>query len=410
MAKKPKKELLAGIDIGTSKIVAMIGEATEDGKLNLLGVGLEPSQGIKKGVIVNIESTVQSIQRAVEAAETTAGCQVYTAYTGIAGSHIRSINSHGIVAIRDKEVTQADVERVIDAAKAVAIPADQRILHILPQGFIIDNQGLIQAPIGMSGVRLEAKVHIVTGALSAADNIAKCLKRCGLTSNDMVLEQFASSYSVLTEDEKELGACLIDIGSGTTDVVVFTEGSICHTSVIPIAGEQVTNDIAIALHVPSRNAEDLKLKYGCALQDLTDPNQMLDVPHVGERPARRISKYALAEVIEARYEELFNLIAEELRRTGALDKLSAGIVLTGGASQIEGAEELAERVFKMPVRLGTPQNIMNAGALLDDPSYATSIGLLLYGIKQRSDYREMNNTGNLKGLWKKMKNWVQVNF
>lgn len=410
MAKKPNKDLMVGIDIGTSKVVALVGEMTNDGGLNIVGVGSHPSQGLKRGVVVNIESTVQSIQRAVEEAELTAGCQIYSAYTGIAGSHIRSINSHGIVAIRDREVTPNDVERVIDAAKAVAIPADQKILHILPQEFIIDNQDSIREPVGMSGVRLEAKVHIVTGAVSAAQNIVKCLKRCGLTANDIVLEQFASSQSILTDDEKELGVCMIDIGGGTTDIAIFTDGSIRHTAVIPIAGDQVTNDIAIALRTPARNAEDIKLKHACALQDLADTNQMIDIPTVGDRPGRHLSKRALAEVVEARYEELFTLVAAEIRRSGLEDLLSAGLVLTGGASKVEGAVELAERVFKMPVRLGTPQFVTGLSEVIDNPIYATGIGLLLYGMQQRDAQRDALNQPSLKSLWGRMKNWFQGNF
>jgi cell division protein FtsA len=410
MAKKPNKDLMVGIDIGTSKVVALVGEMLPDGKINIIGLGTHPSQGLKRGVVVNIESTVQSIQRAVEEAELMAGCQIYSAFTGIAGSHIRSINSHGIVAIRDHEVTQTDVDRVIDAAKAVAIPADQKILHILPQEFIIDNQDSIREPIGMSGVRLEAKVHIVTGAVSAAQNIVKCLKRCGLTATDIVLEQFASSQSILSEDEKELGVCMIDIGGGTTDVAIFTDGSIRHTAIIPIAGDQVTNDIAIALRTPTRNAEDIKLKYACALQDLADTNHMIDIPTVGDRAGRHLSRRALAEVVEARYEELFTLVAAEIRRSGLEDLIAAGIVLTGGASKVEGAAELAERIFKMPVRIGVPQHITGLPDVINNPIYATSVGLLIYGSQQREGSREVLNQPSLKNLLNRMRSWFQGNF
>lgn len=410
MAKKPNKDLMVGIDIGTSKVVAIVGEVTNENKLNIVGVGSHPSQGLKRGVVVNIESTVQSIQRAVEEAELMAGCQIYSAFTGIAGSHIRSINSHGIVAIRDREVTQTDVDRVIDAAKAVAIPADQKILHILPQEFIIDNQDSIREPVGMSGVRLEAKVHIVTGAVSAAQNIVKCLKRCGLAASDVVLEQFASSQSILTEDEKELGVCMIDIGGGTTDIAIFTDGAIRHTAVIPIAGDQVTNDIAIALRTPARNAEDIKIKYACALQDLADSNQMIDIPTVSERPGRHLSKRALAEIVEARYEELFTLVAAEIRRSGLEDLIAAGLVLTGGASKVEGAVELAERVFKMPVRLGTPQHVTGLAEVINNPIYATGVGLLLYGLQQRDTQREVMAPSGFKTLLARMKSWFQGNF
>jgi cell division protein FtsA len=410
MAKKPNKDLMVGIDIGTSKVVAIVGEITSDGKINVVGLGSHPSQGLKRGVVVNIESAVNSIQNAVEEAELMAGCQIYSAYTGIAGSHIRSINSHGIVAIRDREVTQTDVDRVIDAAKAVAIPADQKILHILPQEFIIDSQDCIREPIGMSGVRLEAKVHIVTGAVSAAQNIVKCLKRCGLMASDIVLEQFASSQSILGEDEKELGVCMIDIGGGTTDIAIFTDGAIRHTAVIPIAGDQVTNDIAIALRTPTRNAEEIKLKYACAVQDMADTNQMIDIPTVGDRPGRHVSKRALAEVVEARYEELFTLVAAELRRSGFEDVIAAGMVLTGGASKVEGAIELAERVFKMPVRIGTPQFVTGLTEVINNPVYATGVGLLIYGLQQRDHQQDPTVQPNLKGLWGRMKGWFQGNF
>lgn len=411
MAKKPNKDLIIGIDIGTSKVVTLVGEITSDGHLNIIGFGSHPSQGMKRGVVVNIESTVQSIQRSVEDAELMAGCEIYSAYTGIAGSHIRSINSHGIVAIRDNEVSHSDIERVVDAAKAIAIPADQRILHVLPQEYIIDNQDSIREPIGMSGVRLEAKVHVVTGAVSAAQNIVKCMQRCGLTTNDIVLEQFASSQAILSEDEKELGVCMIDIGGGTSDIAIFTEGAIRHTAVIPIAGDQVTNDIAIALRTPTRNAEEIKIKYGCALQDFVDNHEMIDIPSIGDRAARKIPRKLLAEVVEARYEELFMLALHELRRSGLERFLAAGIVLTGGASKVEAAQELAERVFKMPVRIGRPQNISGLTDIIDNPIYATAVGLLVYGQKQRSNQREVVlSTPGMRSLWSRMRSWFQGNF
>lgn len=412
MAKKPtNKDLLVGIDIGTSKVVTLVGELTNDGRLNVIGFGSHPSLGLKRGVVVNIESTVNSIQRSVEDAELMAGCEIFSAYTGIAGSHIRSINSHGIVAIRDTEVSQSDVERVIDAAKAIAIPADQKILHVLPQEFIIDNQDSIREPVGMSGVRLEAKVHIVTGAVSAAQNIVKCMKRCGLATNDIVLEQFASSQSILTDDEKELGVCMIDIGGGTSDVAIFTDGAIRHTAVIPIAGDQVTNDIAIALRTPTRNAEEIKIKYGCALQDLVDSTEAVDIPAIGDRPGRRLPRRALAEVVEARYEELFTLALNELRRSGLENYIAAGIVLTGGASKVAGALELAERVFKMPVRLGRPHNVAGLADIINNPVYATGVGLLVYGMRQKQSQSEVVlNQPSIKSLWSRMKSWFQGNF
>ncbi|MCU7813217.1 MAG: cell division protein FtsA, partial [Candidatus Thiodiazotropha sp. (ex Notomyrtea botanica)] len=348
MTKRSEKNLIIGLDIGTSKVVAIVGEIRNDGGIEIIGIGSHPSRGLKKGVVVNIESTVQSIQRAVEEAELMAGCEIHSVYAGIAGSHIRSLNSHGIVAIRDKEVTQGDMERVIDAARAVAIPADQRILHILPQEFIIDEQEGIRDPIGMSGVRLESRVHMVTGAVSAAQNIVKCVRRCGLDADDLILEQLASSYSVLSEDEKELGVCLVDIGGGTTDIAVFTGGAIRHTAVIPIAGDQVTNDIAVALRTPTQHAEEIKIKYACALTQLATNDETIEVPSIGERPPRRLSRQTLAEVVEPRYEELMTLIQAELRRSGFEDVIAGGVVLTGGSSKMEGAIDLAEEVFHMP--------------------------------------------------------------
>ena len=316
MAKRSDRNLIVGLDIGTSKVVAIVGEIKADGALEIIGIGSHPSRGLKKGVVVNIESTVQSIQRAVEEAELMAGCEIHSVYAGIAGSHVRSLNSHGIVAIKDKEVVQGDVERVIDAAKAVAIPADQKILHVLPQEYIIDAQEGIRDPIGMSGVRLEAKVHIVTGADSAAQNIVKCVQRCGLAVDDIVLEQLASSYAVLTEDEKDLGVCVVDIGGGTTDIAVFGGGAIRHTAVIPIAGDQVTNDIAVSMRTPTQYAEDIKIKYACALSQLANPDETIEVPSVGDRPPRRLARQTLAEIVEPRYEELFALVRDELRRAG----------------------------------------------------------------------------------------------
>lgn len=412
MAKEPSKDLLVGIDIGTSKVVTLVGEAMDDGVINIIGHGSHPSQGLKRGVVVNIESTVQSIQRSVEDAELMAGCEIYSAFTGIAGSHIRSLNSHGIVAIRDREVSQTDVDRVLDAAKAIAIPADQKILHVLAQEFIIDNQDSIREPIGMSGVRLEAKVHIVTGAVSAAQNILKCMKRCGITAKDIVLEQFASSQAVLTDDEKLLGICMIDIGGGTSDVAIFTEGAIRHTAVIPIAGDQVTNDIAIALRTPTRHAEEIKIKYGCAIQDLVEATQMVDLPVIGDRPGKRIPQRALAEVVEARYEELFMLALREIQRSNLYDKLAAGIVLTGGASKVIGAQELAERIFKLPVRIGNPQNIVGMPNIINNPIYATGVGLLVYAHKhcQTQQQETVMNQPSVKTMWSRMRSWFQGNF
>jgi cell division protein FtsA len=409
MPSKTDKELLVALDIGTSKVVAIVGEVQEDGELEVIGFGSYPSRGLKKGVVVNIESTVHSIQRAVEEAELMAGCEIQSVYTGIAGSHVRSLNSHGIVGIRDREVGPGDVDRVIDAARAVPIPADQRILHVLPQEFIIDGQEGIRDPIGMSGVRLEARVHMVTGAASAAQNIVKCVQRCGLEVEDIVLEQLASSFSVLTEDEKELGACLVDIGGGTTDIAVFHDGAIKHTAVIPIAGDQVTNDIAISLRTPTQYAEEIKIKYACALSQLANRDETIEVPSVGDRPSRRLARHTLAEVVEPRYEELFTLIANELRRSNFEDIIAAGVVLTGGSSKMEGAVELAEEVFHMPVRLGMPQFVKGLGEVVRNPIHATGVGILIYARDKAERGVDTAVRGGLREVWSRMKAWFQGN-
>jgi cell division protein FtsA len=412
MTKRSDRNLVVGLDIGTSKVVAIVGEIKADGALEIIGIGSHPSRGLKKGVVVNIESTVQSIQRAVEEAELMAGCEIHSVYAGIAGSHVRSLNSHGIVAIKDKEVVQGDVERVIDAAKAVAIPADQKILHVLPQEYIIDTQEGIRDPIGMSGVRLEAKVHIVTGADSAAQNIVKCVQRCGLAVDDIVLEQLASSYAVLTEDEKDLGVCVVDIGGGTTDIAVFAGGAIRHTAVIPIAGDQVTNDIAVSMRTPTQYAEDIKIKYACALSQLANPDETIEVPSVGDRPPRRLARQTLAEIVEPRYEELFGLIRDEVRRAGLEESVATGIVLTGGSAKMEGAIELAEEVFHMPVRLGVPQYVSGLIDVVSNPIHATGVGLLLYA-KNNLDVRRTEGpllSGGMKSIFERMKAWFQGNF
>jgi cell division protein FtsA len=411
MARKTDRDVIVGLDIGTSKVVALVGEITADGSIEVIGLGSQPSRGLKKGVVVNIESTVQSIQRAVEEAELMADCEINAVYAGIAGSHVRSLNSHGVVAIRDREVTHGDVEHVIDAAKAVAIPADQRILHVLPQEFIIDGQEGIRDPIGMSGVRLEAKVHIVTGADSAAQNIIKCVQRCGLVVEDVVLEQLASSYAVLTEDEKELGVCLVDVGGGTTDIAVFGNGAIRHTAVIPIAGDQVTNDIAVSMRTPTQYAEDIKIRYACALSQLANPDESIEVPSVGDRPARRLARQTLAEIVEPRYEELFNLIREELRRSGFEEMIAAGIVLTGGSARMEGAIELAEEIFHVPVRLGLPGQVKGLSDVVRSPIYSTGVGLLLYARENSAPAsRAAALGGNVAGVFDRMKSWFKGNF
>tara|TARA_R110000787_G_scaffold73534_1_gene163958 strand:+ start:655 stop:1887 length:1233 start_codon:yes stop_codon:yes gene_type:complete len=407
MANGNNEEMIVGLDIGTSKVVAIVGVVGADGQMEIVGTGMHRSSGMKKGVVVNIESTVSAIQRAVEEAELMAGCHIHSVYAGIAGSHIRSLNSHGIVAIRDREVLPLDVERVIDAARAVAIPADQEILHVLPQEFIIDNQEGVREPLGMSGVRLEAKVHLVTCAANAAQNIKKCIRRCGLEVDDIILEQLASSYAVLTEDEKQLGVCMVDLGGGTTDIAIFTDGAIRHTGVIPIAGDQVTNDIAMALRTPTAHAEDLKIKYACALATLAGPDETIKVPSVGDRPHRDLSRQALAEVVEPRYDELFTLVQAELRRSGFEDLLAAGVVLTGGTAKMEGVVELAEEIFHMPVRLGCPQGIRGLTDIVNNPIYSTGVGLLLYGMQQRRRGGKVSKGKTDGGLLGRIKRWFQ---
>ena len=408
MAKRDARNLLVGLDIGTSKVVAVVGELSGGRNLEIIGLGSCESRGLKRGVVVNIESTVRSIQRAVEEAELMAGCEINNVFTGIAGSHVRSLNSHGIVAIRDKEVSSSDIDRVIDAARAVAIPADQRVLHVLPQEFIIDTEGGIREPIGMSGVRLEAKVHLVTGAVSAAQNIVKCIQRCGLNVEGMVLEQLASSYSVLTEDEKELGICIADVGGGTTDIAVFCGGAIQHTAVIPIAGTQVTNDIAVSLRTPAYHAEDIKIKYACALSQLANADETIEVPSVGDRPPRRLARQTLAEVVEPRYEELFSLVRDELVRSGFAELIAAGIVLTGGSSKMEGAVELAEEVFHMPVRLGMPQYVEGLAGVVRNPIHATGVGLLLYAKESSRARAEASASGlGVSNVFGRMRTWFR---
>jgi cell division protein FtsA len=411
MSQIPQKRMLVGLDIGTSKIVAIVGEVDIDGNIEVVGLGSSPSRGLKKGVVVNIESTVHSIRRAVEEAELMAGCTIHSVYAGIAGSHIHSMNSHGIVAVRDREVTATDIERVIDAAQAVAIPQDQSILHVLPQEYVVDNQEGIKEPVGMSGVRLEAKVHLVTGSVNAIQNIERCVQRCNLETDDIILEQLASSYAVLTDDERELGVCMVDIGGGTTDIAIFTDGSIRHTAVIPIAGDQVTNDIAMALRTPTQHAEKIKMKYACALTQLAKADETIKVPSVGERPPRDLSRQALAEVVEPRYDELFTLIQAELRRSGFEDLVAAGIVLTGGTAKMEGVVELAEEIFHMPVRLAKPYGVSGLTDIINNPIYSTAVGLLLFAAKQQNNKTFTNRSDDeQKNVFLRIKDWIKINF
>ena len=408
---RDSRNLLVALDIGTSKIVTLVAEITPEDRLNLIGMGSHPSRGLKKGVVVNIDSTVNAIQRSLEEAELMADAKIKDVITGIAGSHIKSFNSHGMVAIKDKEVSQYDIDRVIETARAVNIPMEQQVLHILEQEFIIDGQGGVRQPLGMSGMRLEVKVHIVTGAVSAAQNIMKCVRRCGLEVRDLMLQPLASADAVLLEDERDLGVCLVDIGGGTTDMAVFTDGAIKHTSVIPIAGDQITNDIAMALRTPTRDAEELKIAHGVALRQLASSTDMIDVPGVGDRGPRELSRQTLAEVIEPRVEELYSLIQRELRSSGLEELLSSGIVITGGSALMKGMVELGEEVFHMPVRVGLPNYNGALAEVVRNPRYATGMGLLMAGLDQvkRDRHARIQGAG-FKEIFERMKSWFKGNF
>ena len=407
---KESKNLIVGLDIGTSKIACIVAEMTAEGTLEVIGAGMHESSGMKKGMVVNIDATVGAIQQALQEAELMADCKIREVYTGIAGGHIRSSNAHGMIKIKDKEVAQTDVVRAIETASSISLPGDQQILHILEQEFSIDGQEGIKKPLGMSGLRLEVEIHIVTGAVSAVQNILKCIHRCGLEVNDMILQPLASSKAVLADDEKELGVCLVDIGGGTTDVAIFTNGAIRHTAVIPIAGDQITNDIAMALRTPTKDAEDIKIKYGCALRQLAT-DAPIEVPGVGERSARMLSRQTLAEVIEPRVEELYSLVQTELRRSGMEELLSSGIVITGGSAGLQGMVELGEEIFHLPVRLGLPRNIGGLSAVVKTPRYATGVGLLLYGLerRQRNEVARVG-AGSFKEVLEKMAAWFRGNF
>ena len=404
---KKETDVLVSLDIGTSKIVCLIAQTIDSHTIEVASMGSYPSSGLKKGVVVNIDATTDAIQKSVEQAMLSFDGKIKNVYVGVAGNHIRSLNSHGIVGIKDKEVTSLDIDRVIEAAQAVAIPSDQRVLHVLPQEFVIDEQDSIREPLGMSGVRLESHVHLVTCAANAIQNIEKCVKRSGLNIDGFVLEQLASSYSVLSDDEKELGVCIVDIGGGTTDIAIFNNGSITFTGVIPIAGDQVTSDIAVALRTPTPQAEDIKQKYGCAVSDFTQDDEVIAVPGVGGRPPRDLSRRSLAEIIEPRYVELFELVKAEIERNGFESKIPAGIVLTGGTSQIEGAVELAESIFQTSVRLGNPENFTGMESILKNPIYATSLGLLGYGFDRlKQGYALEQNTT----LFQKAFGWLRNNY
>ncbi len=405
------KNLIVGLDIGTSKIVAIVGELQPEGTVKVIGLGQHISRGLKKGVVINIESTMQSIQRALEEAELMADCKINNVYTGIAGSHIKSLNSHGMVKIKDAEVSQMDVDRVIETARAIALPADQQILHILTQEYIIDGQEDVREPLGMSGMKLEAKVHIVTGAVAAAQNIVKCIKRCGIEVSDLILQPLASSLAVLTEDEKELGVCLVDIGGGTTDIAVFKQGAIRHTAVVPIAGDQMTNDVAVAFRTPTQSAEDIKVKYGCALRQLADSRETVEVPGVDGREPRQLSVQTLAEVLEPRVVELYEMVLNELRRSGMEEMIASGIVITGGSAMMRGMVELGEEIFHMPVRIGLPRYVGGLSEVVGNPRYATGVGLVLMGKQQLERHLTgQMESGSFGRIMEKMKSWFQGNF
>ena len=404
-----QNEMLVGLDIGTSKVVAVVAEATQEGDIEVVGLGSQPSRGLRNGVVVDIESTTQAIKKSIQEAESMAGCHISSCYVGISGSHIRGLNSEGVVPIRDGEVKYGDVDRVIETAQAMAIPADQKLLHVLPRDYIIDKQDGIKEPLGMAGARLEAKVHLVTCSENSSQNIHKCVSACGLDIEAFVLEPLASSYSVLTNDERELGVSLLDIGCGTTDIAVFTDGSISYTDVIPIAGDHVTHDIAEALRTPPTQAEDIKQRYGCAVSSLTQAEEMMMVPGMGGRPERELSRQSLADVLEKRYVEIFSMAQQKLSLSGFESLIPAGVVLTGGASKVEGAIELAEEVFHAPVRLGSPNTVGGFTEVIHNPVYATSIGLLIYGHKQMKE-DHMNYIHRDKNILNRLTRWIGGNL
>ncbi|MDA1339394.1 MAG: cell division protein FtsA [Proteobacteria bacterium] len=408
---KEDKNLIVALDVGTSKIVVIVSELQADGVLKIIGLGQHVSKGLKKGVVINIESTMQAIQRAIEEAELMADCKIKDVYTGIAGSHIKSLNSHGMVKVKDSEVSQMDIDRVIETAQAITLPPDQQVLHILTQEYIVDDQHDIRNPLGMSGMRLEVKVHIVSGAIAAAQNIIKCIKRSGLDVLELVLQPLASSEAVLTKDEKELGVCLVDIGGGTTDIAIIKNGSIQHTAVIPIAGDQITNDIAVAFRTPTQSAEDIKISHGSAVSYMASANEIIEIPLVDGREPKKITTQALAQVIEPRVTELYELVRNELHRSRMGNAIASGIVITGGSSMMKGMINLGESIFNMPVRIGIPRDVDGLLQVVENPRYATGIGLLKIGrdeIEKNSSYKLDGNS--ITQVFKRMKMWFQGNF
>jgi len=410
MTRNNGNEIIAALDIGTSKILALVAEINEQSELKVIGYGTQPSSGLKKGVVVNIEATVYSIDQAIREAEKAAGCEINTVFAGIAGSHVRSFDGHGIVRINEGEVSQEDIDGVIDASQAMSIPSDQRILHVLPKDFVIDGQEGVREPIGMSGVRLEADVHIVTVARSAEQNIIKSMERCGLEVQQIVLEQLASSFSVLSDDEKDLGVCLVDIGGGTSDIVVFMGGQIVATKVIPVGGNHVTNDIAYALRTPEKEAEEIKIKHACTISKMINKEELIEVPSVGNRSPRQIELERLASVVQARYEELFAVINDEIGKMN-IEKLRAGIVLTGGTSQLNGAKELAEEILETDVRVGFPKDMNGTFESINRPIHATGVGLLLFALdKYKNNPDDLVKQKALESPWQRVQSWLKSNL
>ncbi len=411
MTRKSDKSLIVGLDIGTSKVTALVGEYAPDQPIEVIGIGSHESRGMRRGVVVDIESTVLSIQRAIEEAEQMAGCDIRSVHASIAGSHIQCRNSNGVVPIASGEVSYADLDRVLEAARAVAVPADQRILHAIAQEYIVDgSQEGIRNPVGMSGVRLEVRAHLITGATAAAANISKCIQRCGLSVDDLILSSLASSTAVLTADEKELGVVLVDIGAGTTDINVFVGGAIRHSACLPIAGDQITNDIAHLLRTPTPEAEQIKVRYACALAQLAGREETIQVPSVGDRAPRRLARQALAEAVQNRYEEIFELVQAELRRAGYEELVRAGMVLTGGSARMEGVVELAEEMLHMPVRVGIPQHITGLGDVINNPVHATGVGLLLWGRQMEAGPRPSMSAGKAGEAFTRFRTWFRSAF
>ena len=400
-------DIVVGLDIGTTKICALVGEYTEDG-ISIVGVGTHPSVGLRKGVVVNIDSTVSSIRKAVREAELMAGCEINSVFIGIAGSHIKGFNSHGAIAIKGDEVTQTDVDRVIEAARAVAIPLDREVIHILPQEYMVDEQGGIVDPVGMTGVRLEAKVHIVTGAVTAAQNLIKCANRAGLDVIDIVLQPLASSEAVLTDEEKEIGVALIDFGGGTTDLALVADGAIKHTAVLGLGGNNLTNDIAVGLRTPMNEAEKIKVRHGACLKSMAGRDERIEVPSVGGRKPRMLSRPILTEILEPRVEEIFSLIDQEIQRTKLKELLASGVVITGGSALLPGIVEIADQVFQLPARVGYPRRISGLVEIVDSPVYATAVGLVLYGMEHQPARKFRIRDGNIfSRVTARMKSWFR---